>query len=466
MTRALRPQFPRSKAWLTLALLLVLACGIHPWRHSSEDTSKVPCVAVRRSDLAVSLRAAGQVESSVQTLVRCEVENISGLHGTKAGATTIVSLVPEGTRVRAGDILCRLDASEYEELARLQRIVVLQARARHRRAELDHEVAQVGLRQFVEGIHPVEIQGFEGRIAMARAEVTRTTDRLEWLRRMLAKGYVSRAQESRQAGELEQAEFVLALVRGAFENFRTFGSYTERRSLESKVQSAKIDLAFQTLRLRAQETRLARLEQQIARCTIRAPHDGQVILAHKPKRGVRIQEGLSVRQKQPLVYLPDLSQLEVHVWLHETVVDQVRPGMRARVRPEGLCGILPGEVVSIDVMPIADTTGGADPDVKNYRGRVRLDKVRPDLRLGATTDVEIDVAVRQASLVVPAEAVSREDGKDVCYVVGRDGLARRLVSLGHATPNLQEIVAGLAEGEAVALPRASRSADHTIADRQ
>jgi HlyD family secretion protein len=449
-----------------LAVPLILACGIHPRRDSSRDLSKVSCVAARRSDLAVSVRAAGQVESSVQTLVRCEVENISGLHGTKAGATTIVSLVPEGTRVRAGDVLCRLDASEYEELARLQRIVVLQARARHRRAELDHEGAQLGLRQFLEGIRPVEIQGFEERMAMARAEVSRTTDRLEWSRRMLAKGYVSRAQESRQVGALEQAEFDLALVRGAFENFRTFGSYTERRSLESKVESAKIALAFQTLRLRAQETRLARLEQQIARCTIRAPHDGVVILAHKPKRGVRIQEGLSVRQKQPLVYLPDLSQLEVHVWLHETVVDRIRPGMRARVRPEGLCRTVPGEVVSIDVMPIADTTGAADPDVKYYRGRVRLAHVPPDLRLGATTDVEIDVTVRQSALVVPAEAVVREDGRYVCYVVGPDGLARRPVSLGHATVNWQEIVGGLAEGEAVALPRAARGTFHTITDRQ
>jgi multidrug efflux pump subunit AcrA (membrane-fusion protein) len=212
--------------------------------------------------------------------------------------------------------------------------------------------------------------------------------------------------------------------------------------------------------------RLARLEQQVARCTIRAPHDGQVILAHKPKRGVRIQEGLAVRQKQPLIYLPDLAQLEVHVWLHETVVDRVRPGMRARVRPEGLCRTLPGEVVSIDVMPITDTTGADDSEVKYYQGRVRLAEVPPDLRLGETTEVEIDVSVRQSALVVPAEAVVREDGHYVCYVVGPDGLGRRRVSLGDATVNWQEIVGGLAEGEAVALPRASRTAEHTITDRQ
>src|SRR5262249_43914232 len=124
-----RPRAPRGKSWLALAVLLVLACGSLPWGPPSGDMSPVPRVAARRAELAVTLRAAGQVESSVQTLIRCELENIKGYRGRKAGATTILSLVPEGTRVRAGDVLCRLDASEYEELARLQRIVVAQARA-------------------------------------------------------------------------------------------------------------------------------------------------------------------------------------------------------------------------------------------------------------------------------------------------------------------------------------------------
>jgi HlyD family secretion protein len=437
-----------------LAVLLVLACGSLPWGPPSGDMSRAARVAVRRSELAVTLRAAGQVESSAQTLIRCELENIKGYRGKKAGATTILSLVPEGTRVRAGDLLCRLDASDYEELARLQRIVVALARARHRRAELDHDTAELGLRQFREAVRPVEIRDFQGRIALARAEVARLTDRLEWSRRMLAKGYCSRAFVSGQAAALQRAAFNLAQVQAAFQHYQGFESFKTSRSLESEVESAKVTLAFQTLRLRAEEARLARLEHQIALCTIRAPHDGQVILAHKPKRGVTIEEGLPVRQKQALMYLPDLSRLEVHVWLHETVVDQVHPGMRARVRPEGCPRVLLGEVVTIDPLPITDTTDGDSAEPKYYRGRVRLAEVPPDLRLRVTTEVEIDIAARHDALVVPTQAVMLEAGRHVCYVLGRDGLVRRPVSLGHATPDRLEVVEGLAEGEQVALPQA------------
>jgi HlyD family secretion protein len=448
-----RPQFPWGKTWLALAVLLVLACGSYPWSRSPTDLSRVPRVAARRTELAVSLRAAGQVESSVQTIIRCELENIAGKRGNKA-ATTILSLVPEGTRVRAGDVLCRLDASEYEELARLQRIVVAQARARHRGAELDHDTAAIGLRQYLEGVRPVEMKGFQGRIALASADVARLADCLEWSRRMLAKGYCSRAQMSGRAAALQRAEFDLAQVRAAFQNFRDFEIFRASRSLESEVESAKTTLNFQAMRLGAEETRLAHLEQQIARCTIRAPHDGQVILAHKPKRGVRIEEGLWVRQKQALIYLPDLSRLEVHVWLNETVVNQVRPGMRAWVRPEGFPRMLHGEVATIDPLPIMDSNPGAGPEVKCYRGRVRLAEVPPDLRLGLTADVEIGIAMRHEALAVPAQAVILEGGRHVCYVLGRDGLARRPVSLGQATPDRLEVIEGLAEGEEVALPQA------------
>ena len=97
---------------------------------------------------------------------------------------------------------------------------------------------------------------------------------------------------------------------------------------------------------------------------------------------------------------------------------------------------------------------GDSADVRYYRGRVRLAEVPPDLRLRATTEVEIDIAVRHGALVVPAQAVMREEGRHVCYVLGRDGLVRRPVSLGHATPDWLEIVEGLAEGEEVALPQA------------
>ena len=95
-------------------------------------------------------------------------------------------------------------------------------------------------------------------------------------------------------------------------------------------------LEYQDLRLHRQLDRLSSLEKQVEHCTIRAPHDGFVIYANNADREEFIEPGLPVRQRQHLFYLPDLNDMEVVAMLHESIVDQVNPGMRATVHVEGL----------------------------------------------------------------------------------------------------------------------------------
>ena len=47
---------------------------------------------------------------------------------------------------------------------------------------------------------------------------------------------------------------------------------------------------------------------------------------------VVIEEGMSVRQRQELFFLPDLSEMEVQMALNESVVNRVTIGMKTKVR--------------------------------------------------------------------------------------------------------------------------------------
>ncbi len=71
-----------------------------------------------------------------------------------------------------------------------------------------------------------------------------------------------------------------------------------RSTIKSSVAQRQID-------------RLAMLERQVEACTIRAPHDGFVIHANDARRQIVIEEGMPVRQRQPLFYLPDLKDMEI-----------------------------------------------------------------------------------------------------------------------------------------------------------
>ena len=139
------------------------------------------------------------------------------------------------------------------------------------------------------------------------------------------------------------------------EVYQRFSVPSTLRQLKSRVHSAESALAYQAMRVQLTQERLDKIQQQIEYCTIRAPHDGFLVYGDDDTRMVRIEPGMSVRRKQDLFMLPDLSRMEVLTLLHESVADEVRVGMVARVRVEGLPGrVLEGHVESVAQLPMQD----------------------------------------------------------------------------------------------------------------
>ena len=183
-------------------------------------------------------------------------------------------------------------------------------------------------------------------------------------------------------------------------------------------------------------------------CTIRAPHDGFVIYANDERRNIQIEAGMFVRQKQNLLYLPDLAEMEVVTYLHESILREVGRGMRARVAVEGLPNRkLEGHVTDIATLP----TYSWFSDVRYFDGKVKLDHPPRGILPGMTAHVEIALSRRDHVLAVPVGAVTHEEGRDVCYVAHDDSLERREVKLGEGTQELLEVSEGLHEGEQVVL---------------
>jgi HlyD family secretion protein len=240
----------------------------------------------------------------------------------------------------------------------------------------------------------------------------------------------------------------------AMDLYQRFTQPKTERSLEKQVTAAQTTLANEELRLQRQLDRLKALQKQVEYCTVRAPHDGVLFYYKDPNsRGrnlVVIEEGMSVRQRQELFYLPDLTELEVQMALNESVVNRVSIGMKTKIRFEALPELeLEGEVVSISQFPAAPGRDGED--YRYFLSRVKLDKTAPGLTPGMTTRVDILLSGRRNVLAVPLEAIRSIAGKKICYVVHEDTLERRLVELGQDTISLVEIKAGVEEGELVVL---------------
>ena len=146
-------------------------------------------------------------------------------------------------------------------------------------------------------------------------------------------------------------------------------------------------------------------------CTVRAPHDGFLIYANDDDDDTRIEEGATVRQRQDLFYLPDLTQMEVVTTFHESIVRRIKDGMQAVVRIEAMPQVkLEGHVVSVSPLPASIRSWSQSDEVKNFIGKVQLHAIPQGLLPGMTAEVEILTAQVANAVVVPPDAVTHEAG--------------------------------------------------------
>jgi HlyD family secretion protein len=457
MSRQKKRGFSRRLIWLTsltgaMALVVGAGLGWAQWHGHGQLHEHYITRAVQRADLFPVRLASGRVESGKRTIIACELENIAvGVRGqrlTANGSSVLLSVIPEGSVVKRGDVLAELDSSDYDELLRLQRITLERAKADHLQADLDVQIARLAVREFEEGIVHETIEDFEGKILLARSDLERASDRLSWSRRMNQKGYIPAATVTSDLFRKDQMAVSLAQQESAYALFKKFTAPKTVRELEGAVQGASATLEYQDLRLHRQLERLATLEKQVEHCTIRAPHDGFVIYANNADRELFIEPGLPVYERQQLFFLPDLNDMEVVALLHESIVNQVDPGMHAAVHIEGMNDRrIEGHLTKIATM----ATLNFRSDVRYFEGIVKLQNVPMGLRPGMSAEVEIALPRVEHALTVPSDAVRFENGHDFCFVMHEDGLERREVKLGQVTSDLSEITQGLEEGEEVVI---------------
>jgi HlyD family secretion protein len=439
-------------ALATVTAVTVPSLSLTGWRGRSGRENLVTA-PVRRTDLNVRLRTGGRVESTDRTVIECSLENveyrIKGQSMMTGGASTVLEVVPEGTLVKKGDVLCVFDASDYEELVRQQQMNVDRARADFRTAELTLDVSRMAVGEYRDGLMAQKLKELNGQIALAQADWERAVDRLAWSKRLLAKGYLPKSQVSTEEFNLSRQTLSLKQGRTSLRMFETFSAPIYMKILNTDVLAAESMLGYQTRRLQRSEERLAYYKRQVEYCTIRAPHDGYLIyVTDEHGRDIHIEPGTIVRQRQKLFYLPDLARMEVNAMLHESVVNEVRPGMRAQVRVEALPShVLEGHLTSVAQLP----TQNFFSDVKYFIGVVQLDSVPRGLMPGMSAEVDINTVRKPDVLVIPPEALAVEQGQDVCYVAHESGVERRTVKIGQVTGDLLEVTQGLDEGERVVI---------------
>jgi HlyD family secretion protein len=473
----------RVGAVLSLVGLVALSAMIPaPWG-SSDKVASQEGAPVRRGPLNIQVTTSGNLLAAESARLTSGVE----------GKTTILALTPEGTQVKTGDIVCELDATALVEKRIQQSITVgnaeaalvkgTQARAiqeSQNQSDIDKairmlEFAAQDLQMFLEGEREVELEKAQQAIDLAREESQRAQSTLTWSEQLNGKGFLTsteleadRISEHRSTIMLQQA----TRERELLERYKLPRREKELRALmaEAELEKSRVELQAQArlvdfesevrsckAELELEQEKLARLEKQIDKAKLRAPRDGYVVYAIKDDDDPPVGEGVEVREREEILFIPSSEGMLAEVKLHESVLKQVEVGQHCTIKVDALPGAaLEGRVAMVAMLPDQNSRW-SNPGLRVYRCQIAITTQHQGMRPGMSCAVTISIENLADALYVPLQAVFRDGSRTVAFLVD-DRSRPREVRVGRYSDLWVQILEGLSEGDTVLLhPPASWS---------
>ncbi len=398
----------RPKRWyLALGLVPLAVLLLALTRGKGSET---PTAVVQRGRFVVSLTETGELRATRSATVTAPRV------GNWSARPQIVRLAPEGSTVRKGDFLAQFDTSALDKTIE------------QKRAEL--EIAQADLSR-ARAANAALLEDLQASLANVRAAYELAKLQLQQMQ------FEAAVKQREQELQLERSRNDVIKAEAKLESQRTINAEEERK-LELRVAQAAAEL----------ETAVRERES----LTLLAPIDGLVVYpkvwsgGETPKK---VQEGDTPWPGQPIIELPDLSEMEVITQVSEVDVAKVKPGQRVEVRLDAFPeSVFTGAVRS--VATLARERRDTNP-AKVFEVSVLVDKPSPILRPGMTASATIIIDEVPDTIWIPIDAVFRSADTTVAYVVAGGKPRAAPLRLGPRNENHVVVVAGLTEGERIAL---------------
>lgn len=439
-----------------------------------------PLFTVRKGPLSVTVVGAGTVQSTKYAIIRSAVE----------GRNTVLWLVDEGRSVTNGELLVELDTSAFVDKRIDQQILVDNSAAGLTQAteklaialnERDASVAEAELKlqlarleetKYQQGEYPQALQESQSKIELAREEVERAVEALNWSGRLADEGYLTRTELQADALALKQKRSGLEAAVTSLNVLTNYTALQQRATLSSNLRQAEFaldrvtrqtranviqaesDLRARQLEFERQKTRLEKLETQVRNCRIVAPTNGVVIYTSTMQASSRrwgsepLQMGVQVGERQDLMQIPLDGGMSVEMSVPESNLAKLALGQRARITVDALPGRVFGGVLGkIGLLPDG-RNAWLNPDLKLYNCVLELDAA-DGLRAGMSCEVELLVAQYEDAIHVPVQCVLQVGQTPTVYVVANGRPVARAVQVGLDNNRVVHVRAGLQPGDQV-----------------
>jgi HlyD family secretion protein len=390
----------KHQPWLIAIVVAVVAIALY-FSVQKFLGPKLAVHSIEVQDVVQNIVASGHVETPLRVDIASQI------------TATVASIpVAEGQTVTARQLLIAMEDGEAKALVSQARATVTQAEARLR------QIRDLGLPSARQALEQTKIN---------RANVAKQTARTAELQ---AKGFVGQSV-------LDDAQKNLAIADSQVKTAQLQVDSNAQRGGDYLVADAALQQAKASF-----DVAVARLDYT----TIKAPAGG-ILIARNVERGDVVQAG------KVLMVLSPGGQMQLVAQIDERNLANLRLGEKA--------------IVAADAFPdskFAAEIAYINPAVDALRGsvEVKLNVPAPpaQLRQDMTVSIDIEVARRLRTLVVPTDAVNNDTGAEPSVMLIRNGRANRQpVKLGLRGGGKVEVLSGLQAGDQVLASATGRIVD-------
>jgi HlyD family secretion protein len=467
---------------LTLIAGSATAWGLWGGSSKGQKDAAIPsdCAVLRKTSFKITAACTGRLEARRQIEIRSELD----------WRSNIVELVPEGKAVKAGELLLRLNTDELEQQLREEQLAVETARAdtvaadngyeiqvnenasKLRQAESKLKLAELARQQWEQGDVKKKYKELELAIEKTTRDLERLEKKVETSRALKAQGFLS--ENEFQLDEIAQTEARSAAETAKMDDliYRNFKhpeeletktaaldeatSELERVKLNNQIELASKESSRTTKRkqLEIRDSRLAELQKQLEKASIKAPVDGLVVYAFSMGIGWRetpLQIGQPVYRNELVMILPDTSEMLAGVSIHESLSGRVKPGQPVDIKIDAAGGrVLRGTVESLGVL--AESGDYRDQETREYKVKIALapESYRGiDLKPSMRADATIILGEVENVMALPIQSVFNDGALKFVYLHDGERAERVPVTIGRISTTFAEITGGLPEGSVV-----------------
>jgi len=435
------------KKHILLSLIGLLGIGAFLLFFSDDkEQSTATYYTVKRGNLTISVVEGGSLEAVNEVVVKNTID----------GESSIISLIPEGSYVKKGDLLVEFDKGQVESSVQDKQVKYESRQADLIRAtndfiitkstveseisaaELEVKFATMDLQKFENLEREHELRTSELKIDTEEESLKLAQRRFEWSEKLATKGFETKSTVDKDRLEVSKTAKSVETAKSQHKMLQEF----DLQKKASKLLSAKKEAEAKLERIRKQgESKIAQKEAGVnsSKSTLRLTKEALD----------RAQEQLSATKLHAPIKIPDVSQFKVEVKIHESMISQIKKGLKAYIVLDSLPDQrFLGEVTKIAILPDSGP-GWRGNEKKVYTIEIIISDQMGDVKPGVSARAEIIIQELKDVSFVPIQAVTTLDDKQVCYLKGSEEPIE--VKVGLFNTKFIEIKSGLKEGNQVNL---------------